>query len=65
MRNMIFVTGFARGGTSWLRDRIGSHSNVQILPGERTEFGEFSDFGDIRPHFEKEVAAAGLDPTKL
>lgn len=34
MREMIFVTGFARGGTSWLRDCIASHPAVTRVPNE-------------------------------
>jgi len=32
--NFIFVTGFPRGGTSWLRNCIGSHPDVVSVPGE-------------------------------
>ena len=33
-KNFIFVTGFPRGGTSWLRNCIGAHPDVVQVPGE-------------------------------
>lgn len=36
LRKMIFVTGFPRGGTTWVRDCIGSHPKIAGLPGETT-----------------------------
>jgi hypothetical protein len=33
-KNFIFVTGFPRGGTSWLRNCIGTHKDVVRVPGE-------------------------------
>ena len=55
MNRMVFVTGFARGGTSWLRDCIGSHPDIAILPTERTVFRDMSDYGAIPAYFEDEV----------
>ena len=33
-KNFIFVTGFPRGGTSWLRNCLGTHPDVVKVPGE-------------------------------
>lgn len=59
---MIFVTGFARGGTSWLRDCIGSHPSVEILPRERTVFRDFNHPDEIRSNLEPEIR--GFDSEK-
>ena len=40
MNRMIFVTGFARGGTSWLRTCIASHPEIQMIPREMPLFRE-------------------------
>ena len=40
MNRMVFVTGFARGGTSWLRTCIASHPEVQMIPREMPLFRE-------------------------
>lgn len=37
---MVFVTGFARGGTSWLRTCIASHPEFQSIPHEMPIFRE-------------------------
>ncbi|UCD74897.1 MAG: sulfotransferase [Phycisphaerales bacterium] len=42
MARMIFVTGFARGGTSWLRDCIAFHPDVGKIPGEMVLFRDHS-----------------------
>lgn len=55
MHRMIFVTGFARGGTSWLRDCLGSHPDIAVLPGERTAFRDIQDPAEIRAYFERET----------
>ena len=34
LRNAIFVVGFPRGGTSWLRNCIGAHPQIGRIPGE-------------------------------
>lgn len=56
MNRMVFVTGFARGGTSWLRDCIGSHPDVAVLPRERVVFRDLKDPQAIRRYFETETA---------
>jgi hypothetical protein len=43
MSRMILVTGFTRGGTSWLRSCIAEHPSVQAIPGELVLFREFAD----------------------
>jgi len=63
MERMIFVTGFARGGTSWLRDCIGSHPDVEVLPRERTVFRDIQDADEIRSYFAEELV--DFAPTKL
>lgn len=55
MQRMVFVTGFARGGTSWLRDCIGSHPDVAVLPTERSVFRDMGDYRAIPDYFESEV----------
>ena len=55
MNKMILVTGFARGGTSWLRDCIGSHPNIAVLPRERVVFRDMTDPDEIRAYFERET----------
>ncbi|MBL9119717.1 MAG: sulfotransferase [Phycisphaerae bacterium] len=35
---MIFITGFARGGTSWLRTCVAAHPDVQQIPQEMPIF---------------------------
>jgi hypothetical protein len=55
MKQMVFVTGFARGGTSWLRDCIGSHPDVAVLPTERTIFRDTGDREKLAAYFEREV----------
>jgi len=52
---MIFVTGFARGGTSWLRDCLGSHPDVTRVPGELPVFA--------RPPFERGAVEAAIEAT--
>jgi len=56
MEQMIFITGFARGGTSWLRDCIGCHPDVAILPKERTIFRDIENYDDIPELLEPEVS---------
>lgn len=55
LERMIFVTGFARGGTSWLRTCIASHPEVQAIPREMPIFRQVQD---DRAALEREVAAA-------
>lgn len=61
MDRMVFVTGFARGGTSWLRDCIGSHPNVAALPRERLVFRDLMDSQAIRSYFERETVDIRAD----
>lgn len=55
MSRMIFVTGFARGGTSWLRDCIAFHPQVQKIPREMVVF---KDHGTGRDAIVGPIAAA-------
>lgn len=55
MQRMVFVTGFARGGTSWLRDCIGSHPDVAVLPRERVVFRDMKNPEGIRDYFQRET----------
>lgn len=55
MERMVFVTGFARGGTSWLRDCIKSHPEVAALPRERVVFRDMNDPEMIRNYFQEET----------
>ena len=58
MNRMIFVTGFARGGTSWLRTAIASHPEIQMIPREMPLFREHhSD----RPAVEQAIEEAIRD----
>jgi Sulfotransferase domain len=52
---MIFVTGFARGGTSWLRTCIASHPDVQQIP---TEMPIFRTLHSNRAGLEEAVSKA-------
>jgi hypothetical protein len=56
MEKFVFITGFARGGTSWLRDCVGAHPDIAILKRERTIFRDTDDVQVIRDYFEKEAA---------
>jgi hypothetical protein len=60
MEKFVFITGFARGGTSWLRDCIGAHPDVAVLKGERTIFRDSGDAGALRDYFTGEAQAQGL-----
>ncbi len=51
---MIFVTGFARGGTSWLRDCVAFHPQVVSIPYEMPLFRDLPDRDSIL----SEIAAA-------
>ena len=55
MERMVFITGFARGGTSWLRDCIGAHPDIAILPRERVVFRDMETADKIRAYFEHET----------
>jgi hypothetical protein len=55
MAKMVFVTGFARGGTSWLRDCIGAHPDIAILPRERVVFRDMDSANDVREYFARET----------
>jgi hypothetical protein len=44
---MVFITGFARGGTSWLRDCVAFHPEITKIPSEIVAFREFSDRASI------------------
>jgi len=61
MDHMVFVTGFARGGTSWLRDCIGSHPDVAVLPRECVVFRDMQDPEQIRQYFVEETKELPAD----
>lgn len=52
MSRMIFVTGFARGGTSWLRNCIGTHPEISRIG---TELVLFRDHAGDRAAMERIV----------
>jgi len=60
MSKMIFITGFARGGTSWLRDCVGSHPDIAVLERERTIFRDSGDRCTVEKYFCDAVEGAGL-----
>jgi hypothetical protein len=64
MKKFVFITGFARGGTSWLRDCIGAHPDIAVLKRERTIFRDSADAQVIRDYFARESAAEGLQEAK-
>lgn len=55
MDRLIFVTGFARGGTSWLRDCIAEHPDVWALSGERVVFRKSMEPHQLREYFASET----------
>ena len=60
LNRMIFVTGFARGGTSWLRTCISSHPDVQAIPTEMPIFREFhNDRAGLEAAVDKAIEEAG------
>lgn len=62
MSQMIFVTGFARGGTSWLRNCIAFHPDIAKIPVEMVLFREHSsDTRAIEEEIEAALAEYGLD----
>lgn len=61
MERMVFVTGFARGGTSWLRDCIGTHPDIVTLPRERVVFRDQKDPAVIRHYFEVETGSLSTE----
>lgn len=59
----IFVTGFARGGTSWLRDCIAFHPDVTSIPREQLVFRDYgSDVDAIADVIEEAVAPLPESP---
>jgi hypothetical protein len=57
MSRIVFATGSARGVPSLLRDCIGAHPQVSILPRERVTFRDMDDPEEIRAYFERETLA--------
>jgi hypothetical protein len=55
MSRMIFITGFARGGTSWLRDCVAAHPDVEKIPHEMVLF---KDFNGSRDYVKNEITEA-------
>lgn len=60
MKKMIFVTGFARGGTSWLRSCIASHPDIAKIPHEMVVFRDYSDRATIEKAIDEAVRETGL-----
>ena len=61
MRTMIFVMGFARGGTSWLRNCIAFHPQISSIPHEMVVFRDHAGDRDaIINEIEAEVTKEGL-----
>ena len=56
MGKMIFITGFARGGTSWLRNCVGFHPEVQKIPHEMLVFRDLSTRKEIEQTVEKAIS---------
>ncbi|MGH9341375.1 MAG: sulfotransferase family protein, partial [Acidobacteriota bacterium] len=44
LEKLIFVTGFARGGTSWVRDCIASHPDIEGIPHEMVIFRMLNNY---------------------
>ncbi|MGH8468020.1 MAG: sulfotransferase family protein [Gammaproteobacteria bacterium] len=44
LEKLIFVTGFARGGTSWVRDCIASHPDITQIPHEMVLFRTLNNY---------------------
>ena len=62
---MIFITGFARGGTSWLRNCIAFHPEVQKIPHEMTIFRDLKSKEEIESAVEKAVNENQLSKTYI
>lgn len=65
MKQMIFITGFARGGTSWLRDCVAFHPQVEKIPHEMLLFRDYNKRDQIEAEIEKAVADCGLTAPRL
>lgn len=61
MRKMIFITGFARGGTSWLRDCIAFHPDVAQIPREMVVFRDYNDRETIEKLMDEAILENGLN----
>lgn len=61
MSKMIFVTGFARGGTSWLRDCIDAHPDIAKIPGEMVLFRDIKDRESIEQAIEEAILQNNLN----
>ena len=61
MSKMIFVTGFARGGTSWLRDCIAAHPDIAKIPGEMVLFRDIKDRESIEQAIEEAILQNNLN----
>lgn len=61
LQSMVFITGFARGGTSWLRDCVGHHPDVAVLPRERTVFRDVENYDEIPKILEPEISELLVD----
>jgi len=60
MRKMVFVTGFARGGTSWLRSCIASHPDIEKIPKEMVIFRNCNDRKEIERIIDQAIQEHGL-----
>jgi hypothetical protein len=57
---MVFISGFARGGTSWLRDCVAFHPDIGKIPGEMLAFRDLDKRRDIEALIEGEIAKNDL-----
>ena len=56
MSRMIFVTGFARGGTTWLRNCIGTHPQISRIGSELVLFRDHAgDRGPMEAIIEQKI----------
>jgi len=62
---MIFVTGFARGGTSWLRSCIAFHPQVDSIPREMVVFRDSTTREQVESAVAEAVEANGLSNARF
>lgn len=63
---MIFVTGFARGGTSWLRTCVAAHPDITMIPHEMPIFREHhADHHAIDRLVTEAIESKGLSGTRF
>ncbi|MGH8546643.1 MAG: sulfotransferase family protein, partial [Gammaproteobacteria bacterium] len=57
---LVFVTGFTRGGTSWLRDCIASHPEIEKIPQEMVVFRSLKGMSERKLHVQQTALRAGI-----